>query len=79
MRKLAGTVIDGVQSRLGIKIGSDHALWTWATRHASWVLNRFQPVKGATPYELVYGTSYKGLLARKLKGRTPMRLQMECR
>ena len=27
------------------------------------MLNRFQPVKGATPYEIVYGKSYKGLLA----------------
>ena len=63
MRKLAGSFIEGVQSRLGIKIGSDHALWTWAARTASWALNRFQPVKGATPYELVYGKSYKGLLA----------------
>ena len=35
-----------------------------AARHASWVLNRFLPVKGATAYELVYGKSYyKGLLA----------------
>ena len=63
VRQLAGTFIEGVQSRLGIKIGPDHALWTWAARHASWALNRFQPVKGATPYELVYGKSYKGLLA----------------
>ena len=51
-----------MQPRLGIKIGSDHALWIWAARR-SWVLNRFQPVRGATPYELVYGKSYKGLLA----------------
>ena len=35
VRKLAGTFIEGVESRLGIKIGPDHALWTWA-------LNRFQ-------------------------------------
>ena len=27
------------------------------------VLNRYQPVKGATPYELVCGKSYPGLLA----------------
>ena len=27
------------------------------------MLNRFQPVKGATPYGLVFGESYKGLLA----------------
>ena len=63
MRKLAGTFIEGVLPRLGIKIGSDHALWAWAARHARWVLNRFRPVEGATPYELVYGKSFKGLLA----------------
>ena len=39
-----------MQSRLGIKIGSVHALWTWAARHP-------------TRYELVCGKSYKRLLA----------------
>ena len=47
VRKLAGTSFEGVQSRLGIKLRSDHALVTWA----SWVLTRFQPVKGATLYQ----------------------------
>ena len=28
VRQLAGTLIEGVQSRFGIKIRSDHALWT---------------------------------------------------
>ena len=63
VRKLARSFIEDVQSRLGIKIGSDHARWTWAARHASWAVNRFQPVEGATPYELVYGKSYKEILA----------------
>ena len=63
MRKLAGSFIEGLQSRPGIKIGPDHVLWTWAVGHSSWVLNKFEPVKGATPYELVYGKSYRGLLA----------------
>ena len=40
--KASGNLIEGVQSRPGIKIGSDHALWTWAARDASCVLNRFQ-------------------------------------
>ena len=48
VRKLAGAFIEGAQSRLSIKVGSDHALSTWAARHASCALNRFQPVKGAT-------------------------------
>ena len=38
--KFAGSFVEGVQSRLGIKIGSDHALWTWAARHASWASQR---------------------------------------
>ena len=63
VRKLAGRFIEGLQSRLGIKKWSDHAVWTWAARHASRALNQFQSGKGATPYELVYGKSYKGLLA----------------
>ena len=57
LRKLAGTFIEGVQSRLGVKIGSDLALWNWAARHASLLLNGFQLVKGATSYEGVYGKS----------------------
>ena len=57
VRKLAGSFLEGLQPKL------DHALCTWAARDASWVLNRFQLVKAATLYELVYGKSYKGLLA----------------
>ena len=65
-----------------------------AARHASWVLNSFQPVKGATPYELVYGKgepvhvtsrvstkekqdSVYVCSSKKLKGKTPMCLQMQ--
>ena len=66
MTKLAGTFIEGAQSRLGIKVGSDHALWTWVARHASRVPNRPQQVKGATPYELVYGKSSKASTKEKV-------------
>ena len=62
-RKLAGTFIEGVQPRLGIKIGPGHALWTSVARHASWLLHRFQPVTGATPFEPVYGKNCKRLPA----------------
>ena len=90
MRKLAGTFYKGLKvcsQDLVSKFGSDHSRWTWAAGHASWVLNRFQPVKGALPDEPVHGKSYKGLLAEygwhvclllgRLKGKTPMRSQME--
>lgn len=41
-----------VQKNLGIVIPSTHGLWTWALRHSAWLLNRFSPVRGATPFEL---------------------------
>ena len=50
MRTLAGCrnfSLKVSQSKPVIKIGLDHALWTWAAKHASWVLKRFQLVKGA--------------------------------
>lgn len=42
--KLAGSFIEQLQSRLDIKVVSDHSLWTWAGGRARWVLNRFQLV-----------------------------------
>ena len=64
VRKLAGSFIEGLLSKLGIKVGSNHALWTCAARHAILVLTRFRParLKHAAPYELVYGKSHNGLL-----------------
>ena len=56
-------LIEGVRPRLGTKIGSDHALWTWAARHASWALNRFH----ATPMSL-YGEPVHGYIKSLSKG-----------
>ena len=60
IRGLAGTLMNHVESKLSIKLNANHGLWSWALRHASWLLNRFSVVHGAAPYELVYAKVYKG-------------------
>ena len=32
-------------------------------RHAAWLLNRYKPVRGAIPYELVHCRPFRGVLA----------------
>eukprot|EP00435_Cladocopium_sp_Y103_P063886 s153_g25.t1 len=63
VRELAGTLMHHVQEKLSMSLNSDHGLWSWALRHASWLLIRFAVVHGSTPYELVYQKIYKGRMA----------------
>ena len=61
IRGLAGSLMHSLQCKLGgVVISSNHALWTWSMRHAAWLLNRFNPHQGLTPYEVVYGKPYGG-------------------
>ena len=55
--------MDQLQTKFGLKIGTSNPLWSWAARHSSWLLNRYRPVRGATPFELVHGKVYRGSLA----------------
>lgn len=45
-------------------IQTNSGLWSWAFRHAVWLLDRFSVVHGTTPLELAHGTVYKGRLAQ---------------
>ena len=60
VRGLAGTLMHHVQEKLSMKLNTNHGLWSWALRHASWLLDRFAVVNGSTPFELVYQKVYKG-------------------
>ena len=60
IRDLAGTLMHRVQDRLSTELSTDNGLWSWAMRHAAWLLNRFAVVHGCTPFELVYGKVYQG-------------------
>ena len=63
VRNLAGSLMHRVQQKLSVELDTNNGLWSWAFRHAAWLLNRFSVVHGATPFEVVYGKVYKGRLA----------------
>ena len=62
VRGLAATVMEYLMKCTGLKLNTNHGLWSWAARHACWMLNRYQASKGITSYELVHGRSYDGLV-----------------
>ena len=45
-----------------VTIKANSPLFVWLVLHASWIHNRFQPVRGTTPYEAVQGRQYRGLI-----------------
>ena len=62
IRGLACTLMEQVKSQTGLPYNTNHALWSWAARHACWLLNRYQASRGTTSYELIHGKAYDGLL-----------------
>ena len=64
VRGLACSLMHDVQTKLSVTLSSNNGLWSWAFRHACWLLNRYGVVNGATPYELVYGKLYDGRICQ---------------
>ena len=62
VRPLAASLMHQLHGRLGIQLSTSSAVWTWALRHAAWILSRFAVVRGATAYELCFGRPFKGEL-----------------
>ena len=60
VRGLACTLVSDVAERTGLAYNTNHALWSWASLHACWLLNRYQTTKGITSYELAHGRTYEG-------------------
>ena len=63
IRQLACTLVEDVCERTGLVFPCEHALWSWAGRHAAWCLNRFQVGKSLTAYEVTHGKRYGGKTA----------------
>eukprot|EP00435_Cladocopium_sp_Y103_P029767 s1934_g7.t1 len=63
IRQLACTLVEDVCERTGLVFPCEHALWSWAGRHAAWCLNRFQVCKSLTSYEVTHGKRYSGKTA----------------
>lgn len=53
---------EDLMGRAGLKLNTNHGLWSWAARHACWTLNRYQASRGVTSFELVHGKPYEGVL-----------------
>ena len=62
IRGLAGTLMESLMKKVGLRFNSNHALWSWAARHAAWTLNRYQASRGVTSFELTQGRSYESPL-----------------
>ena len=60
VRQLAASLMHQLHGRLGLQLSTGSAIWTWALRHAEWLISRFSVLRGATPYELALGRQYKG-------------------
>ena len=48
LRPLASILMHSVRKRTGIDFSTNHALWTWAHRHAAWLMNRYGVVRNVT-------------------------------
>ena len=60
IRPLAGTLMHYLSEQVGIEFSTNSPLWSWAFRHACFLLNRFNPTRGATAFELLYNKAYGG-------------------
>ena len=62
VRQLACSLMHHLHSKIGIQLSTENAMWTWALRHAGWLISRFSVQRGATPFELAYGRCFEGAL-----------------
>ena len=64
VRRQAVTLVQALQARCRVGIPHTHPVFSWAFRHAGWILNRFHVHSGTgmTPYEFCTGTPYQGML-----------------
>ncbi|CAE7229693.1 GIP [Symbiodinium sp. CCMP2592] len=64
VRRQANTILDELRERTQLGIPHEHAVVSWAFRHACWLLNRFavSSSTGRTPQEVIHGYPYSGKL-----------------
>ena len=51
-----------VNGRIGTQLPTSCAIWTWALRHAAWLISRFSVIRGATSHKRAFGRPYNGEL-----------------
>ena len=62
LRPLAGSLMHALGAKLGLEISTNSLPWTWAMRHAAWIINRFSvtPGRGMTSFEMLANKPYTG-------------------
>ena len=51
-----------VERRWKCRVTTASVVFPWAVRHATWLHNRYQRVRGTTPYASLYGHEYRGMI-----------------
>ena len=64
IRPLAGSLMHYMSEQVGVDFSSTSPWWSWALRHAAWLINRFSPTKGMSAFEIVHGKEFTGKLCR---------------
>ena len=60
IRPLAGTLMHYLSEHVGADFSTNSPWWSWAFRHACWLMNRFNANRGATAYEFSHNKEYAG-------------------
>ena len=58
---VAGSLMYRLMEKFKVAFGTSHAPWSWAMKHAAWLLNRHKLYKDLTSYEIVFGKPFDGL------------------
>ena len=59
-RQHGNILLTSYEKATGKKVGTTHPLHSWAMRHGSWLLNRYNVQGGSAPFETAYQRSYSG-------------------
>ena len=60
IRQMAGILLEDYEDKVKTHVATGHPLHSWSFRHAAWLLNRFNPQQGMTPFERLNQSAYTG-------------------
>ena len=61
---MALVLVREIELNLNVTVPCHHPLFAWAFNHASWLMCRFLPNGGLTPYEVAFGREGQGHFVR---------------
>ena len=64
IRSMAGVLLRQLSTNIGHEIPANHPLFSWAFKHAGWLIDRFVTKANMTAYEVIRGHAYRGKLCQ---------------